>query len=112
MRETGRGVKVFDHHPVRGRVWSFVRADDLPAAPAGPGIVALVKDPGAVWLRAIADRLVAVVCTTGTPRSHVGILAGSLGIPCVVDARFTGDPPVDGTVVEVDCSLDDGVVRA
>lgn len=113
MQETGRGTKAFDHEPVRGQVWAFLRPDDLAAASAVPaGIVALVKDPGAVWLRVLADRLVAVVCTTGTPRSHVAILAGSLGIPCVVNARFTGDPPADGTEVEVDCSGEDGVVRA
>jgi phosphoenolpyruvate-protein kinase (PTS system EI component) len=112
MHETGRGTKAFDHEPVQGKLWSFLRVDDLAAAPAEGPIVAVVKDPGAVWLRALADRLVAVICTTGTPRSHVGILAGSFGIPCMVGTRFTGDPPPDGTEVEVDCSGEDGVVRA
>jgi signal transduction protein with GAF and PtsI domain len=112
MHETGRGTKAFDHQPVQGKLWSFLRADDLAAAPTEGPIVAVVRDPGAVWLRALVDRLVAVVCTTGTPRSHVGILAGSLGIPCVVDARWAGDPPANGTEVEVDCSGEDGVLRA
>ena len=110
MQETGRGTKAFDHPPVRGRAWSLVRAEDLARVPADvPAVVAVVKDPGAVWLRSLGDRLAAVVCTTGTPRSHVGILAAAMGVPCIVDATVSVD---DGTEVEVDCSGDDGVVRA
>lgn len=77
-----------------------------------PGTVAIVKDPGAVWLAPLRPLLAAVVLTTGTPRSHVGIMASNLGLPCVVGVDFGGAPPADGTVVEVDCSGDDGVVRA
>lgn len=113
MQETGRGTKAFDHPPVRGRARSLLRADDLARVPADDtAIVAVVKDPGAVWLRSLEDRLAAIVCTTGTPRSHVGILAAALGVPCVVAAELQGD--LDGREVEVDCSGsgEDGVVRA
>ncbi|HEX2039217.1 MAG TPA: PEP-utilizing enzyme [Acidimicrobiales bacterium] len=111
MHETGRGMKAFDHPPVRGRAFTLVRADDLARVPPDvEAVVAVVKDPGAVWLRLLGDRLAAVVCTTGTPRSHVGILAASLGVPCVVSARVRGD--LHGLDVEVDCSGEDGVVRA
>ena len=101
-------MKVFDHAPVRGRWRTFRTADDLAGA-AGP-LVAAVRDPGAVWLASLGESLVAVVCTTGTPRSHVGIMAANLGVPCVVDARLA-QPPEDGREVEVDCSGDDGVIR-
>lgn len=104
-------MKAFDHPPVRGRAWSLLRADDLARVPAdATAVVAVVKDPGAVWLRALGDRLAAIVCTTGTPRSHVGILAAALHVPCVVAAALQGD--LDGVEVEVDCSGEDGVVRA
>lgn len=113
MREIGRGTRAFEHRPVRGHAHFALRARDLPAAAPGDRVVAVVRDPGAVWLRALGDALVAVVCTTGTPRSHVGILAGSLGLPCVVAAEFPDGPPPDGTEVEVDCSGDgdEGVIR-
>jgi signal transduction protein with GAF and PtsI domain len=105
-------MKAFDHPPVRGRAWALLRANDLRRVPAdADAVVAVVKDPGAVWLRSLGDRLAAIVCTTGTPRSHVGILASALGVPCVVAASLDGD--LDGGVeVEVDCSGEDGVVRA
>jgi signal transduction protein with GAF and PtsI domain len=111
VNDIARGMKAFDHPPVRG-VWRTMQtADDLPGEGVAR-IVAVVRDPGAVWLRALGERLVAIVCTTGTPRSHVGILAMSLGIPCVVAAVAVGaELPADGTEVEVDCSGADGVVR-
>ena len=113
MQETGRGTKAFEHPPVRGRAAALLRADDLARLPAdAAAVVAVVKDPGAVWLRALGDRLAAIVCTTGTPRSHVGILAAALEVPCIVAADLHGD--LDGVEVEVDCSGsgEDGVVRA
>ena len=104
-------MKVFDHEPVRGRSRSMLTAADA-AGLDQPGTVAIVKDPGAVWLASLRPLLAAVVCTTGTPRSHVGIMASNLGLPCVVAADFPAGALPDGTEVEVDCSGDDGVVRA
>jgi len=101
-------MKVFDHPPVRGAWRTFRTAADL-AGVADP-VVAVVRDPGAVWLASLGTLLVAVVCTTGTPRSHVGIMAANLGVPCVVAASMAA-PPDDGHEVEVDCSGDDGVIR-
>ena len=104
-------MKVFDHGPVRGLSRHMRTAADVVDLDQ-PGTVAIVKDPGAVWLAKLAPLLAAVVCTTGTPRSHVGIMARNLGLPCVVGAEFPGGVPADGTEVEVDCSGDDGVIRA
>jgi signal transduction protein with GAF and PtsI domain len=101
-------MKVFAHPPVRGAWRTFRTAADLPGV--GEPVVAVVRDPGAVWLASLGPLLVAVVCTTGTPRSHVGIMAANLGVPCVVGASVAA-PPDDGHEVEVDCSGEDGVIR-
>lgn len=113
MDVIARGMKVFDHPPVRG-AWRTLRSVDEAGALAGEDgpVVAVVRDPGAVWVRNLGERLAAVVCTTGTPRSHVGIVASLLGVPCVVGAEAAGDWPAEGAQVEVDCSGDDGIVRA
>lgn len=111
MDEVGRGTKVGDHGPVRGTCRALLTAHDAAALDA-VDVVAVVRDPGAVWLAPLRPVLVAVVCTTGTPRSHVGTMAANLGLPCVVGAGFPGGVPGDGTPVEVDCSGDDGVIRA
>lgn len=102
---------MFDHPPVRGRSRSLVTVADA-AGLDEPGTVAIVRDPGATWLASLRPLLTAVVLTTGTPRSHVGIMASNLGLPCVVGVDFPGGAPADGTEVEVDCSGDEGVVRA
>ncbi|HEX9970383.1 MAG TPA: PEP-utilizing enzyme [Acidimicrobiales bacterium] len=105
-------MRVTEQAPVRGRWHSLLTSADLPELPDA-GVVAVVRDPGAVWLASVRSALVAVVCTTGTPRSHVGIMASNLGLPCVVGVTFGPDgPPADGTEVEVDCSGEDGVLRA
>jgi phosphohistidine swiveling domain-containing protein len=104
-------MKVFDHGPVRG-VCRVLRTAHDAAGLDRAGIVAIVRDPGAVWLAPLHSVLAAVVCTTGTPRSHVGIMAANLGLPCVVGVEFADGPPADGTEVEVDCSGGDGIVRA
>lgn len=101
-------MKVFDHPPVRGAWRTFRTSADV--AGVSEPVVAVVRDPGAVWLASLGPLLVAVVCTTGTPRSHVGIMAANLGVPCVVGASVAA-APADGHQVEVDCSGDDGVIR-
>lgn len=104
-------MRVVEQAPVRGRCYAVLTPADLARLPEAD-VVAVVRDPGAVWLASLGPALVAVVCTTGTPRSHVGIMTGNLGVPCVVAAEFAEGPPPDGTEVEVDCSGDDGIVRA
>lgn len=104
-------MRVAEHPPVRGHWHNILRPDDLVGLPDAD-VVAVVRDPGAVWLASLGPALVAVVCTTGTPRSHVGIMAGNLGVPCVVATELPDGPLADGAEVEVDCSGDDGIVRA
>jgi signal transduction protein with GAF and PtsI domain len=75
------------------------------------GVVACVADAGATFLAPIFDELAAVVCLSGTPQSHIGIVSREYQVPCVMGAVFDGDRPSDGDAVEVDCSGELGVVR-
>jgi signal transduction protein with GAF and PtsI domain len=116
MGEVGRGMKVFDHGPVRG-VWRTLNGPDdvlalMSASGGAEGVIAVIRDAGATFLTPLYHELAAVVCTSGTPRSHIGIVCREFQLPCVVSAAF-GDEgrPADGAEVEVDCSGDDGVIR-
>ena len=109
----GRGTKVFDASPVRG-AWRMLRSpDDVLALmdTSAEGVVACVADAGATFLAPIFDELTAVVCLSGTPLSHIGIVSREYQVPCVMSAQLTSEPG-DGDAIEVDCSGADGVVRA
>ena len=64
----------------------------------------LVRDAGATFLAPIYHELTGVICTSGTVRSHIGIVSREFQIPCVMGTTFDGDEPADGAEVEVDCS--------
>src|SRR2546429_7907615 len=114
MEEIGRGAKVFDHGPVRGRWTPLDGPDDVLALmdTGAEGVVARVRDAGATFLAPIYHELTAVVCTSGTPRSHIGIVSREFQVPCVMATVFSAAEPGNGREVEVDCSGDLGVVRA
>jgi signal transduction protein with GAF and PtsI domain len=76
------------------------------------GIVAGVQDAGATFLAPVFDELTAVVCLSGTPASHIGIVSREYQVPCVMSTAFAGGVPADGAEVEVDCAGDTGIVRA
>lgn len=109
----GSGEKVFDHAAVRGRWQALEGPDDVLALmdTGAEGIVALVRDAGATFLAPVYHELTAVVCTSGTVRSHIGIVSREFQIPCVMGATFPGGEPADGADVEVDCSGEVGVIR-
>lgn len=114
VRDVGLGIKVFDAPPVRG-LWRPLESPDdvIDLMDNGAeGVVALVRDAGATFLAPVYDELTAVVCTSGTPRSHIGIVSREYQVPCVMDTRFPDGEPAAGTEVEVDCSGGQGVVRA
>lgn len=113
MIERGTGTKVFDAAPVRGR-WRLLSGPDdvLDLMDTGAdGVVACVRDAGATFLSPIFHELAGVVCTAGTPRSHIGIVSREFQVPCVMGLAFTGDEPIDGDEVELDCSGEHGVLR-
>jgi signal transduction protein with GAF and PtsI domain len=114
MREIGEGTKVFDAASVRGRFQAIESPDDvLTLMDTGAvGVVALVRDAGATFLAPIYHELTAVICTGGTPRSHIGIVSREFQVPCVMACVFTNGEPANGAEVEVDCSGERGIVRA
>jgi signal transduction protein with GAF and PtsI domain len=116
VEQRGTGLPVFTHAPVRGRWRALEGPDDVLAlmddADGAEGIVALVREAGATFLAPIYHELTAIVCTNGTPRSHIGIMSREFQLPCVMACAFAGSEPADGDEVEVDCSGDTGVVRA
>jgi signal transduction protein with GAF and PtsI domain len=113
VHEIAQGEKVFDAAAVRGTWRPLESPDDVLALmdAGAEGVVALVRDAGATFLAPVFHELTAVVCTSGTVRSHIGIVSREFQIPCVMGASFTGDEPTDGHEVEVDCSGEVGVVR-
>ena len=114
MTDLATGTKVFDAAPVRG-TWRMLRSpDDVLALmdTTADGIVACVADAGATFLAPIFDELAAVVCLSGTPQSHIGIVSREYQVPCVMSAAFAHGEPADGDEVEVDCSGVQGVVRS
>ncbi len=113
MQIVGQGSRVFDHAPVQGS-WRVLEGpeDVLELMDVGAeGVVAVVRDAGATFLAPIFHELTGVVCTGGTPRSHIGIVSREFQIPCVMGCVLDREP-VDGSTVEVDCSVEPGVVRA
>ena len=113
MRELAVGDKVFDAAAVRGRWLLLQGPDDVLALmeTGADGVVAAVRDAGATFLAPVYHELTAIVCTGGTPRSHIGIVSREFQVPCVTGAVFPEGLPADGDEVEVDCSGKSGVVR-
>lgn len=121
MRELGRGQKVFDHEPVVGGIRILESATDVldllevyDAAEAGgaepPAVIAVVRDAGATFLAPLYHDLAGVICTAGTPRSHIGIVTRDFHIPCVMGCELAGELS-SGDTVELDCSGAEGIVR-
>jgi len=112
MQEIGSGTRVFEAAPVRGAWRVLGSPDDVLDLmdTTAEGVVACVADAGATFLAPIFDELTAVVCLSGTPQSHIGIVSREYQVPCVM-AAVLADTPADGTEVEVDCSGANGVVR-
>jgi hypothetical protein len=113
VTEIGRGVKVFDHRPVRGVFTPLHGPDDVLGLmdTGADGVVALVRDAGATFLAPLYHELTAVLCTGGTPRSHIGIVSREFQVPCIMAVSFPAGEPTAGAEVEVDCSGPEGVVR-
>jgi len=111
-RVIGRGVRVFEAAPVQGEWRRLDDPDDVLELmdTSAQGVVACVLDAGATFLAPIFDELTAVVCLSGTPVSHIGIVSREYRIPCIMAATLDAEPD-NGEYIEVDCTGDAGVVR-
>jgi signal transduction protein with GAF and PtsI domain len=114
VRVIATGEKVFDHGPVRGAFRVMAGPDDVLALmdSSAEGVIALVRDAGATFLAPIYHELTGIVCTSGTVRSHIGIVSREFQVPCIMGTAFADAEPDDGAEVELDCSGEVGVVRA
>jgi phosphohistidine swiveling domain-containing protein len=75
-----------------------------------PGLVLLVGEPGATFLSPLfALGPAAVVCTAGTPQSHLGIVTREFGIPAVMGAPAAA-ALAEGTAIEVSTDGGRGIV--
>jgi signal transduction protein with GAF and PtsI domain len=112
VTQIGSGTRVFEAGPVRGSWRKLTSPDDVLELmdTTADGVVACVADAGATFLAPIFDELTAVVCLSGTPLSHIGIVSREYQTPCVMATALTSEP-ADGDAVEVDCSAEPGVVR-
>jgi phosphoenolpyruvate-protein kinase (PTS system EI component) len=113
MRDIATGAKVFDHAAVRGRFTPMEGPDDVLSLmdSGAEGVIARVRDAGATFLAPLYHELTGIICTSGTLRSHIGIVSREFQVPCVMGCAFEGDEPEDGAEVELDCSGDMAVVR-
>ncbi len=104
---------MFDAAAVRGRFRAIETPEDvLDLMDHGAeGVIALVRDAGATFLAPIYHELTGVICTGGTPRSHIGIVSREFQVPCVMAAVFVDGEPAADTEVELDCGSDHGVIR-
>lgn len=103
---------MFEAAPVRGAWRRLSSPDDVLELMDGTaeGIVACVADAGATFLAPIFDELTAVVCLSGTPQSHIGIVSREYRVPCVMATSLEVEPRPDDEV-EVDCSGARGIIR-
>lgn len=108
-------MKLCEAAPVQGTVVVLTGARGAgqpgPTTEGGDGIVALVDGAPATALEPFAGRLAAILCLDEDPDPGVARTSRALGVPCVVGVSFDGEPPVDGSLVLVDCArTEEGVV--
>jgi signal transduction protein with GAF and PtsI domain len=103
---------VFEAAPVQGEWRRLEDPDDVLELmdESAAGVVACVIDAGATFLAPIFDELTAVVCLSGTPVSHIGIVSREYQVPCLMGATLDAERAAAPRVA-LDCSGDDGIVR-
>src|SRR3954469_8900840 len=107
-------MKVFAAAPAAGRWRVMDGPDDVLElmATGAEGVVALVRDAGATFLAPIYHELTAIICTSGTVRSHIGIVSREFQVPCVMSCTCVDGEPAGDATVELDCSGEEAIVRA
>ncbi len=106
------GTPVFAHSPVFGRLFAAESPDDVLdlLVEGAEGVIVLVRDAGATFLSPIFPELAGVICTAGTPASHVGIVSREFQVPCAMGVVFKGEVPVNETEVVLDCTTSPAIL--
>lgn len=56
------------------------------------GLIALIDDSGGTLVAPIFDEFTAIICPSGTVRSHLGIISKENNIPCLMNADLDEIP--------------------
>lgn len=104
--------RVTDLRSVRDRVIAKVLDRPAPGMPtlAEPSVIVAEDLAPADTAALELDKVLAIVTELGGPTGHTAIIAGQLGLPCVVQVAGATDL-ADGTVVAVDAARGDIVVE-
>lgn len=89
----GTGTNLFAAGHVTGTVRWFIDTSDVLSVDDDElgEIIAFVNKGGMTFLSPILPDLKAIVCTAGSPESHLAILSREAAVPCVVAAELTGE---------------------
>jgi len=101
LKEVGTGTNLFPAGVVRGTArWFHETADVLSVdEDEVEQTIAFVHKGGMTFLSPILPDLRGVVCTAGSPESHLAILARESGVPCVLAANLSDEVHNGDTVV-------------
>ncbi|MFJ9388931.1 PEP-utilizing enzyme [Nocardioides sp. NPDC101246] len=99
----GTGTNLFTAGQITGTARWFIDTSDVLSVDDDEleDIVAFVNKGGMTFLSPILPDLKAIVCTAGSPESHLAILCREAAVPCVVTADLTGEVG-DGDEVTLD----------
>ena len=100
------GAVVFESGPIEGVLHVLSNPAEVLALVEEEvdGIIVLVAKQGATFLGPLLPAVSGIICTAGTPRSHLGIVSREWQIPCLMGATLTGGMPESGIRVRLDCS--------
>lgn len=96
----GTGTNLFSAGHVTGTARWFIDTSDVLAVDDDEveEIIAFVHKGGMTFLSPILPDLKAIVCTAGSPESHLAILSREAAVPCVVAAELSGEVLDDSEV--------------
>lgn len=102
----GTGTNLFSAGRVTGKARWFIDTSDVLSVEDDEleDIIAFVNKGGMTFLSPILPDLKAIVCTAGSPESHLAILCREAAVPCVLAAELTGEVGED---LEVTLDLSD-----
>lgn len=109
--EVGTGYVAFGAERVQGIARSLREPSQVVEVIENPELlrdmVAIVKDQGVTLLGPLMGEIRAIISTSGTPRSHLGIVSREYQVPCLMGALLSREIP-DGAEVLIECPETEG----